>query len=141
MQPGRLHSVSHCRRDGVYRSRTESAIEIEGFDCSLCEMLCSLVLRVARQPDDLLLDAESVAAVAEVRRCAVGTTAFGESRRADGGKMVGSSSSFAGLSYEAPSAGVVESPRSYGLSASKFSLVAVRDAPPPIGSCVGRRAD
>lgn len=132
--------MSHGRRDGVYRSRTESAIEIEGFDRSLCEMLRSLVLRVARQPDDLLLDVdvESVTAVAEERRCAVGTTALCESRRADGGKIVGSSSSLAGVSWDAPPAGVVESPRSYGLSASKFSLVAVRDAPPPIVSGTGR---
>ena len=98
MQPGRPHSVSHCRRDGDYRSRTESAIEIEGFDSSLCEMLRSLVLRVARQPVDLLLGAESVAAVAEERRSAVGKIALLESRRADGGKIAGSSSSFAGFS-------------------------------------------
>ena len=98
MQPGRPHSVSRRRRDGDYRSRTESVIEIDGFDSSLCEMLRSLVLRVARQPVDLLLDAESVAAVAEERRCAVGTTALLESRRAVGGKMAGSSSSFAGFS-------------------------------------------
>ena len=80
MQPGRLHPVCRQCRDGDYRSRTESAIEIEGLDSSLCEMLRSLVLRVARQPDDLLPDVVSAVVVTELRRWAVGTIALLESR-------------------------------------------------------------
>ena len=136
MQPGRPHSVSRHRRDGDYRSRTESAIEIDGFDSSLCEMLRSLDLRLARQPDDLLPDVVLSVDVSEVRRCVVGSIALFESRRVDDGKRAGSSSSRAGFSSDAPSAGVLL--RSYGLSASKFSRLALRAAPPPIVSGTGR---
>ena len=68
MPPGRRHSVSGRRRDGDYRSRTESAIEMDGFVRSLCEMLRSLDFRVARQPEDLLPVASAAVAVEDERR-------------------------------------------------------------------------
>lgn len=140
MQPGRLHSVSGCRFDGDYRSRVESAIEIDGFVRSLCEMLRSLDLRVARQPDGLVSGLLSAVAVVE-RRLDAGVTSFCDSRRVVGVNMRGSSSSRTGLSCEAPLAGVEGLSRSYGLSASKFSRLALRAAPPPTVSGEGRRTD